>query len=53
MEILPQKEDQHLMGKGKNYFIIPLRLLTKKKIVYNLVISDHHYILARKKLTQS
>lgn len=54
MEILLQKADEHLMGKGKSYFILTLRLFTKKKeIVYNLVISDHHYILARKKLKQS
>lgn len=44
MEILLQKEDQHLMGKGKSYFIITSGLFKKKKIVYKLVINDHHYI---------
>lgn len=41
MEILFQKDDQHLMGKGNNYII---------KIVYKLVISYNDNILATKKL---
>lgn len=40
MEILFQKDDQNLIGKGNTYII---------KIVYKLVISYSDNILARKK----